>query len=215
MTQAEIERAKQVIGYEFNDVELLKAAFTHSSYVNEHSAVGNERLEFLGDCVLNFLVGVELYETLGAASEGAMSAQRAAMVSRAPLARLVDKYGLIDLLRVGAGVDKNAFSDKARSDLFEAIIGALYLDGGLDACRVFLKSKFFGVVEPERDYKTKLQEYATAHGLEAEYSVHDVGGEFECRVSIGDSVYIGRAKTKHSAQVTAAKAAVLDIEKCR
>ncbi len=212
MTHSEADRAERLVGYRFNNKDLLDAAFTHSSYVNEHKAVSNERLEFLGDCVLNFLVGVELFSSSAEDDEGSLSARRAATVSRGPLSRLVDKYGFIDCLRVGAGVDKHAFSDKARSDLFEAIVGALYLDGGLDACRKFLNDKFFGAVEPEHDYKSELQTLAAAHGVSRlEYVSTESGDGFTCTVELFGKRFNGRGKTKHAAEIDAARSALMNL----
>ncbi|MCH5162518.1 MAG: ribonuclease III [Clostridiales bacterium] len=199
---------QKAIGYEFKDARLLESALTHSSYVNEHAATGNERIEFLGDCVLNFIVGERLFSDDRTASEGKLSSRRAALVSRAPLARIVDELGLLNVLKVGAGVNKSAFSVKARSDIFEAVLGAVYLDGGLDACRGVLDSVFFGAVMPERDYKSELQEYAAKHNLSVTYETRQADGGFESDVRVGDSMYSGRGSTKHGSQISAAKAAV-------
>lgn len=204
------ERAacEKALGYTFRDEKLLYTAFTHSSYVNEHRGEANERLEFLGDCVLNFIVGVRLYGEDKAAAEGSLSSRRASMVSRAPLARIVDSLGVMDMLEVGAGVNKADFSVKARSDLYEAIIGAIYLDGGLSACESFLDRTFFGFVEPERDYKTELQDYSVKRGIEAVYDTVPTEGGFTCTVDVGGAYFTGSAKTKHGAQIAAAKCAL-------
>ncbi|MCH5351230.1 MAG: ribonuclease III [Clostridiales bacterium] len=204
------ERAtcEKALGYRFSDEKLLAAAFTHSSYVNEHGGESNERLEFLGDCVLNFIVGVRLYNADKSAAEGSLSSRRASLVSRAPLARIVDSLGVMDMLEVGAGVNKSDFSVKARSDLYEAVIGAIYLDGGLKECERFLDRTFFGTVEPERDYKTELQEYCVKRGIEAVYETEPSGGGFTCTVDVAGAFYTGSAKTKHGAQIAAAKSAI-------
>ena len=157
----EWEALQQSIGYCFKDKSLLISAFTHSSYVNEHDGIANERLEFLGDCALNFLVGVRFYEQNKSVGEGKLSAMRSSVVSRGPLSRLVDELGLIKYLRVGAGVDKMKFADKARSDIFEALLGAMYADGGLDACDAFLKRVFYDKVSPSLLYKTQSQRDST------------------------------------------------------
>ena len=199
---------EKALGYTFRNEKLLRTAFTHSSYVNEHRAEANERLEFLGDCVLNFIVGVRLYTEDGAAGEGSLSSRRASLVSRAPLARIVDSLGVMDMLEVGAGVNKADFSVKARSDLFEAILGAIYLDGGLTACEEFLDKTFFGSVEPERDYKTELQEYCVKRGAEPNYETVQSGVGFSCTVTVCGAEFTGTGKTKHGAQIDAAKTAL-------
>lgn len=212
MDSKDLDAVQARIGYEFNDVNLLIAALTHSSYVNEHAADCNERIEFLGDCVLNFLVGEDLFMRDRKASEGALSAKRAATVSRAPLARIVDSLGLLNHLRVGSGVDKAAFSDKARSDVFEAVVGAVYLDGGMDACRKMLETTFFGKVTAEHDYRSELQKYAVKEKLALAYTdavVRD--GVFETTVTVGGRTFSGSGRTKHAAQIDAARAAVFEL----
>ncbi len=208
----ELDEIQSLIGYGFNDERVLRSAFTHSSFVNEHEAVGNERIEFLGDCVLNFIVGEKLYFDDPTASEGKLSARRSALVSRAPLARIVDELDLVDALRVGAGVDKSAFSVKARSDLFEALLGAVYVDGGMQACKGVLDKIFFGKVTPERDYKSELQERAVKLGVSVKYDTKQGKSGFTCTVSVGNRRYSGGARTKHGAQIAAARAALSDID---
>ncbi len=208
MSPSDRSACQKTLGYAFRDEKLLCAAFTHSSYVNEHPAVSNERLEFLGDCVLNFIVGKRLFEDDKSAGEGSLSARRASLVSRAPLARLVDELGVMEMLDVGAGVNKAAFSVKTRSDLFEAIVGAIYLDGGLNECERFLDRTFFGNVEPERDYKTELQDYCVKHGLDAVYDTLPSADGFICEVCVGDKKFGGNGRTKHGAQIDAARVAL-------
>lgn len=210
MNSDHIQAIEARIGYQFNNHDLLVAAFTHMSYVNEHPAVGNERIEFLGDCVLNFLVGARLFDLEPTADEGVLSARRASLVSRAPLARLIDSLGFMQYLQVGAGVDKARFSDKARSDLFEALIGAVYKDGGLDACKTVLDRIFFDSVVPERDYKSELKEYAEKNGVHIvfEEPMQKSDGGFEARVTVGDKTFSGTGVSKRAAQTQAVKDAV-------
>lgn len=202
-----------IIGYAFKNEKLLDAAFTHASFVNEHDVTGNERIEFLGDCVLNFSVGEKLFMSDRTASEGALSAKRAALVSRAPLARIVDKLELLKYLQVGVGVDKSSFSVKTRSDLFEAVLGAVYLDGGLEASRCVLDRIFYPYVTPERDYKSELQEYAAARGLCVTYSIEECDDGYKATVAVDDARYFGTAKRKHSAEIAAAKSAIDELNK--
>ncbi len=208
MIDPELCAALSALGYTFKNEDLLQTAFTHSSYVNEHKAESNERSEFLGDCALNFIVGEYLYETYPDYGEGLLSARRAATVSRAPLARLVDELGLLRYLRVGAGVNKSAFSDKTRSDLFEALVGAVYADGGMNACRMFLARNFFDKVKPERDYKTELQELAVKRGCNVVYKVNDSANGFTAVVSVGGDKFTGKGNTKHAAEIDAARHAL-------
>ena len=209
MNNDDIQAIEARIGYKFDNKDVLVAAFTHSSYVNEHEAVGNERIEFLGDCVLNFLVGSRLFDRDPTAGEGVLSARRASLVSRAPLARLIDNLDFMRYLQVGAGVDKTRFSDKARSDLFEAIIGAVYKDGGIDACKKVLENIFFGEVVPERDYKSELKEYGEKSGIPIGFDepVQNTNGLFDARVTVGDNEFFGTGVSKRDAQAQAVKAA--------
>lgn len=208
-----LDDVQSLIGYRFRDEKLVVAAFTHSSYVNENPGTANERLEFLGDCALNFLVGERLYLQQPTASEGVLSAKRAALVSRLPLSRLVDELGLCELLRVGVGVNKSAFSEKTRSDIFEALIGAVYLDGGLDACRAVLDTVFYGNVQPERDNKSELQVWAAKLGLALTYSSDKEGDVFVATVEFGGKEYVGRGKTKHGAEIEAARIALDAVDR--
>ncbi|MCH5155217.1 MAG: hypothetical protein J1F69_01280 [Clostridiales bacterium] len=201
MNNIQVDCIQSLIGYKFNDCKYLTAAFTHSSYVNEHTAVGNERIEFLGDCVLNFLVGEKLFLSDRTASEGGLSAKRASLVSRTPLARIVDDLGLMQYLRVGAGVNKNEFSVKARSDVFEALLGAVYLDGGLDACKVVLDNIYYNHVVPERDYVSELKNYCDKHGIFLfYYDIYEQDGMFVAEMDAVGKRYSERGRSKRDAE---------------
>ena len=208
MNSEDISAVQKIIGYTFKNTDLLDAAFTHSSFVNEHVAVGNERIEFLGDCVLNFLVGEKLFLSDRTAKEGKLSARRAAIVSRGPLSRIVDELGFMQFLRVGVGAKTADFGEKARSDVFEAIIGAVYIDGGIDACKVVLDKIFYPLVRPERDYKSELQKYTAGKGLIVKYTTTEKDGVFTAVVMFGDKQFSGSDSTKHGAEISAAKNAV-------
>lgn len=211
----DLDGVQAVLGYKFKNTDLLVSALTHSSYANEHPDEANERLEFLGDCVLNFLVGVEFYSRDKSASEGILSSQRSACVSRTPLAGLVKQLGLLDYLRVGAGVNKSAFSDKAQSDVYEAALGAIYLDGGLDECKRFLDKTFFSSVQPTRDYKTELQILAVSRGDAPVYVTFGKDGGFNSELTVLGQRFLGYGKTKRAAEISAAKLAVSEIDKNR
>ena len=153
------------IGYKFKDPALLKIALTHSSYANESSVESYERLEFLGDAVLGLIVASILYDQLPKASEGKLSKKRSAIVSRVNFARFTRELGIDRLLLLGKGEEltggRNRESNLAAA--FEALIGAIYLDGGYK--RAFsvtsrLIKKSINQKELITDYKTKLQELA-------------------------------------------------------
>lgn len=192
-----LEQIQSLIGYRFNDCKYLSAAFTHSSYVNEHPAVGNERIEFLGDCVLNFLVGERLFLLDRTTNEGGLSAKRATLVSSAPLARIVDELGIMQYLRVGAGVNKDAFEEKARSDIFEALLGAVYLDGGIDAVRVVLEKIYYSLVIPEPDYISELKNYSEEHNICLfYYDIYKEGDMFVAEMDAKGQRFSARGKSK-------------------
>lgn len=159
-----IFEAERIIGYKFKDKKLLLKALTHSSYSNEHRVESNERLEFLGDAVIEFIITERLYLEFNE-KEGDLSKIRAMIVSEKPLSESIDNLGLEKCLLKGVGESKNTISSKAvKCDLFEAVVGAIYLDGGIDQAKRFFNTalgekleniKLNGFVE---DSKTKLQE---------------------------------------------------------
>lgn len=159
-----IYEVEKIIDYKFKNNKLLVKALTHSSYSNEHRVESNERLEFLGDAVIEFIITEKLFNEFKG-KEGDLSKIRALIVSEKPLSEAIDKMGLEKYLLKGVGESKNTTSSKAiKCDMFEAIVGAIYLDGGLEnAKKFFIKAagenieniKLHGYVE---DSKSKLQE---------------------------------------------------------
>lgn len=160
----DFSEVEKIIGYKFKDRALLQTAFIHSSYSNEHRVESNERLEFLGDAVIEFIITEILYLEFHG-REGDMSKIRSLIVSEKPLAEATSKLGLDKFLIKGVGESKNTTRSNAiLCDLFEAVCGALYLDGGLEAVKAFFMKalgeniynlKVNGYVD---DPKTKLQE---------------------------------------------------------
>lgn len=159
-----INEAEKIIGYKFKDKKLLLKALTHSSYSNEHRVESNERLEFLGDAIIEFIITERLYLEFKS-KEGDLSKIRSMIVSEKPLSEAIDKLGLEKCLLKGVGESKNSISSKAvKCDMFEAIVGAIYLDGGIENAKSFFNVavgeklnniKLNGFVD---DPKTKLQE---------------------------------------------------------
>ncbi|MBQ2084694.1 MAG: ribonuclease III [Oscillospiraceae bacterium] len=157
---------EQRIGYIFEDKSLLDEALTHSSYANEHGLgrLGcNERLEFLGDAVLSAVVADYLYRTLPDVEEGELTKQRAAMVCESALAMFARDIDLGKDMHFGKGELKTHGNerDSILSDCFEAVIAAIYLDGGVEAARKFIARHVLQEAtgaELSRDYKTELQE---------------------------------------------------------
>ncbi len=152
------------LGYKFKNSEHLKKALTHSSFANEASLESNERLEFLGDAVLGFIVARILYDRFPDASEGKLSKMRSAIVSRMNFARFAQELRIDQEIMLGKGEENTGGRDRQSNlaGVFEALIGALYLDGGYR--KVFtivsrlLKDCLDENDELFNDYKTKLQE---------------------------------------------------------
>lgn len=157
-------KVEKILGYHFKNKSLLLTALTHSSYANEHRVESNERLEFLGDAVIEMVITERLFREFSA-REGDLSKMRAMVVSEKPLAETTEKLGLDAFILKGVGERKNQVESKAiKCDLFEAICGAIYIDGGIAAVKKFFNRtlgnkldsiKVTGYVD---DAKTKLQE---------------------------------------------------------
>ena len=152
---AETERqAEAAIGYAFSDKELLRTAFTHKSYANVHACEHNDRLEFLGDAVLQICVSERLFPDKSLQS-GSLTALRQEYVSEVPLTAAENRADLMRFLRYSGGKDN--LEGKTNSNLFEAVTAAIYLDGGKEAAAGFIW-KFLQRVEMP-NYKSLLQEY--------------------------------------------------------
>lgn len=159
---------EQRIGHRFADRELLARALTHRSYANErrNPLIGdNERLEFLGDAVLDLIIGCQLYTAHPHADEGELSRLRAELVSAPSLARLARGLQLGDCLLLGRGEDRSGGRDREnlQADAFEAVIGALFLDAGYSAAETVVRRLFAPQLESApaaagQDFKTRLQE---------------------------------------------------------
>ena len=162
-------RLQQRLGYEFNDSSLLNLALTHRSK-GEHN---NERLEFLGDSILNFVVAEDLYQRFAKAKEGKLSRLRARIVKGDTLAEIAREKDLGSFLLLGSGELKSGGfrRDSILADSVEALIGAIYLDAGFEVARervlAWFASRLDGLVlsDPIKDPKTRLQEHQQAHKL--------------------------------------------------
>lgn len=201
--------------------ETLRVALTHSSYAAEHDCVSNERLEFLGDAVVDLAITDLIVRSYPELNEGSGSLVRSRVVSEAPLARAAQALGIGDVLLVGRGVIKENGRERPSllADAFEAVAAAIYLDKGFAAAQQFVQDCLAGElasasVEPaEADPKTRLRQWAEAAGLgaptyevEATGPSHDVEFIATVRVS-ADLVATGRGRSKKSAEAHAAQAA--------
>ncbi len=159
-----IAEFESVIGYEFKDKELLKIALTHSSYANENKMpANNERLEFLGDSVLGFVTAEYLFSQFKGRPEGELTKLRAAVVCEKSLFRFAEKISLGQYIFMGRGEEHSGGRNRPSivSDAFEAVIAAMYIDGGIDAVRPYILGFIKDAVKREasfKDNKSLLQE---------------------------------------------------------
>ena len=203
LSSDEIEKIEQEIGYTFGDKGLLSTCFTHSSYANRYGGESNERLEFLGDAVLGFVVAEQLYGSGG--SEGEMTSARIRQVSAGPLESAVRRMGLEKyLLTAGTA------GEKSISSLFEALVAGIYLDGGLEAARGYVLRHLPASSEP--NYKGELQELLQGKHMEtAHYTVVSRSGEahdphFVVQAEGAGITATGEGRSLRAAEKQAAKA---------
>lgn len=225
MTDSGIEMFMRRIGYTFKEPQRLMTALTHRSYSGEHPGTPhNERLEYLGDAALGLIAGQMLYLAMPKAPEGVLSRLRAAIVSEQPLARYAAQWGIPELLRLGRGEELTNGRQKPSilSDAYEAVTGALFLDGGLDAAALFvqadLRARVATIREEVLDHKTALQEWAQARGLEpVEYRLLEQSGpahdrRFIMQALIGNrAVGQGSGRSKKEAEQAAAQQALAGL----
>ena len=212
----------------FNNLLLLNRALTHRSYLNEHPEAieDNERLEFLGDAVLDFLSGDWLYNHFPEMAEGELTRMRSALVRTEQLAEFSSQLGLGELLHLGRGEEENG--GRQRASLlcagFEALVGALYLDAGMDAVRAFVEPLITATIDPileerrDRDPKSVFQEWVQSQGYGPPvYHIINVSGPehdktFEVEVVAADEVYgRGAGSTKQAAAKVAARNALDEL----
>ena len=217
---------EQRIGYTFQRRDLLTRAITHKSYSHEarHEDVRhNETFEFLGDSVLGFVIGDMLFRRFPELDEGALSKMKAYLVSATSLAEKARGYGMGDVLLLGVGEEKTGGrkNDSLLANLFEALLAAIFLDGGIEPVRQLIEQAFGDDIESIdrqdllfHDYKTALQELAQGKGLALpEYHVvGEVGPDHEktfvVEVKVGSLVTRGEGSSKKEAQQEAAKRAL-------
>ena len=221
----------QRLNLPFSDILLLNRALTHRSYHNEHpeAVEDNERLEFLGDAVLDFLVGAWLYNHFPEMSEGDLTRMRSALVRTDTLAEFARQIDLGDAIRLGRGEDEGGgrLRPAILCGTFEALIGALYLEGGMLAVREFIEPLIETsadqvlVLHEDSDPKSRFQEWAQSQGLGTPqyHTVASFGPDhekiFEVQVVIDHTVYgQGEGRSKQAAAKAAARQALqlLDLE---
>jgi len=221
-----LREAQKVIGYTFIDKNKLLDALTHSSFANEKKNKGrcsNERLEFLGDAVLNIVTSEYIYLNFPDLPEGEMTKMRAAIVCESSLKKCAVQISLGDFLFLGKGEENTGGRMRASilSDAFEALIGAVYLDGGLAEAKKFIyrtMNDYLNDIQNNGlfvDYKTQLQEQIQKNGSQRiSYHILDEKGPdhdktFVAQIKVEDEILgIGEGRSKKEAEQNAAKAAL-------
>jgi len=225
MNDKDIAKLEDIIGYKFKDKQLIIEALTHKSFKKPYN---NERLEFLGDAVLDLIVGEYLYKKFPNNDEGTLSKIRAAIVNEDGFTALAKDINLGDFLYLSAAEENNKGRSKTSllSNAFEALIGAIYLDASLDEAKrisIDLIEKNHPQIDLDslcRDYKTTLQEYTQAEfGVTPQYNlIKAVGPDhdkiFEVGIYLNDKlIATAKGKSKKSAQKEAARLAISELKK--
>ncbi|WP_257295699.1 ribonuclease III [Endozoicomonas sp. YOMI1] len=217
----ELARLQKKLGHEFSNQSLLALALTHRSFGSRN----NERLEFLGDSIVNFVIAEALYERFPDAKEGQLSRLRARMVRGVTLAELGREFELGDFLRLGSGELKSGGfrRESILADAVEAIIGAIYLDAGMAVCHQRIRTWFTTRLdklttsdEQNKDPKTRLQEYLQARQQSLpKYQVTDIQGEAHdqhfsviCELECLDEPSKGEGSSRRGAEQQAARNAL-------
>ena len=214
---------QQAIGITFRDVPLLQQAFVHSSYTNENPGLhlpDNERLEFLGDALLSFIATEKLYHEFPHFGEGQLTEIRISLIRQETLAQLASTLKLGDYLLLGKGEEATGGRERQTNlaDAFEALVGAIFLDQGLDTAKDFVLGKFHSQLERVRaegigrNYKALLQEFTQAKFKQLPtYKVIEASGPdhnrgFTVEVGLVDTVLgSGSGKSKRAAEMEAAR----------
>jgi ribonuclease-3 len=205
--------------------ELLELALTHTSFSYENgNQPSNERLEFLGDSVLGFVVSAHITQTFTDLSEGELSRLKNAVVSAKALAPIAEALGLGEYLRLGVGEERTGGRTKPNllADVFEAILGAIYVSKGIEAATEFVRAEVLPLLaDPDAllsasEPKTKLQELAAKLGLDApSYTVIHDGPDhdrtFTASLMLQGRVFVGTARSKRDAETEAAMAALVKL----
>lgn len=221
-----VKSLEEKIQYTFQQKALLELAMTHTSYANETKGKeSNERIEYLGDAVLELISSEYLYRTYPQLPEGEMTKTRAYAVCEDSLALVANRYGFSDFLQVGKceTMTNGRYRNSILADSVEAVIGAIYLDGGLEQARQFILPNIIPQIEDylqhgNHDYKTQLQEKLQERGeVKIEYRLVGEKGPdhakiFDVEVYCNDKLLgKGEGKSKKDAEMSAAKEALQQI----
>ena len=223
----ELKEIEKSIGYIFRNKELLKKALTHTSYAYENKVDSNEKLEFLGDSILEFVSSKYLYQKYPELKEGEMTKVRATVVCEKSLYKIAKMHNFSDFLYLGKSEKRTGGNQRPAilADSVEAVIAAIYLDGGIEKADEFIVDNLKEEIEiatkhvGDKDYKTVLQEKLQIHGdVKIEYIIikeygpdHDKTFEAEVKYN-GKILAEGKGKSKKEAQMQAAKKALENLK---
>ena len=233
MTESEIySEFENTIRYIFNDRLTLDLALRHSSYVNEQQGANlddNERLEFLGDAVLNLVIGDILMDRFPSLREGDLSRMRSSLVNETQLAHIARDINLGAVIKLGKGEEQTHGREKNSilSDVLEAVIAAVYVDGGFEAAFKVVENLFASCIKTSDnpslnlDHKSKLQEISQIqYKVMPRYKVvHESGPDhdktFKVQLTVHDIIVHGTGKSKKSAEQSAAGNALAELDRIR
>ncbi len=222
-----MQEVEESVGYIFQDKNLLKQALTHTSYAYENKVESNEKLEFLGDSILEFISSKYLYKNYPKLREGEMTKVRATVVCEKSLYKIAQMHNFSDFLYLGRSEKKTGGEKRPAilADSVEAVIAAIYLDGGIEEAEKFIIDNLKNEIEiatkhvGDRDYKTVLQEKLQEHGeVKIEYEITKEEGpdhnkQFEAQVRCNGKVLAkGKGKSKKEAHMSAAKKALENLK---
>lgn len=221
-------KIEQEIGYTFKDKNLLQTALTHTSYAYEKKTTSNEKLEFLGDSILEFLSSMYIYSNYPKLKEGEMTKVRAQVVCEASLYKVAKSHNFSDFLRLGKSerVVQGQVKPAIMADSVEAVIAAMYIDGGLEPVNKFIIENLKEEIKQasknvgQKDYKTVLQEILQKHGeVYIEYKIIKEKGPDHDKIFDAEVIYNGKilatgeGKSKKNAEMDAAKHAIELLKK--
>tara|TARA_B100000902_G_scaffold4893_1_gene6287 strand:+ start:35141 stop:35821 length:681 start_codon:yes stop_codon:yes gene_type:complete len=225
MSSSELANFEQIIGYVFNNKKYLKIALSHKSFIDENPTFeSNQRYEFLGDTILDFDLTNYLFTKYPELEEGSLTKIRSSAVNQSSLVKLGHKITIGEYLYLSKAEDSTGgrMKDSIIEDAVEALIAALFFDGGLDVVNDFVSKFIYPNIKElsedpgSKDYKTRLQEYYAKKGRKVTYEDKSTGPdhnkEFLSEVLLGDSIIgTGVGKSKKSAQQHAAKEALTRV----
>lgn len=218
---------EEKIGYTFKNKDLLRTALTHTSYAYEHNVESNEKLEFLGDSILEFISSIFLFKNYHNLKEGEMTKVRATVVCEKSLYKIAKMHDFSDFLYLGKSEKQSGGEARPAilADSVEAVIAAIYLDGGIEEAQKFIINNLKDEIKiasqnvGQKDYKTVLQEKLQGHGnVKIEYEIiNEMGPDhdktFEAQVECNNKkLATGKGKSKKMAEMEAARKALENLK---